>query len=66
MNYYKVEIIYINYQLYNYIAVYEGKTPEDALRRAQKACDKKNKEIGNVFKKAGKVICQCDKWGNNL
>lgn len=63
MNYYKIEMIYINYPKYNYIDIIQAKNETDAYNKALAKC----KPINDLeYKKPGKIICQCDKWGHEL
>lgn len=63
MNYYKVEMIYIHYPQYNYVDIIKAKNPEHALKIAQSKCKPINV---TEYKKPGKILSQCDKWGHDL
>ena len=63
MNYYKIEIIYINYPQQNYITIIKGKDEKNAYNNALKLCKPINK---TEYAKPGRIICRCDKWGHNL
>lgn len=63
MNYYKIEMIYINYPLYNYIDIIRANNEESALKIAKNKCQPIN---GLEYKKPGKILSKCDKWGHDL
>jgi len=61
--YYKIEMIYINYPLYNYIDIIKANNEEQAYKKALDKCQPIN---GLKYKKPGKILNKCDKWGHSL
>lgn len=46
--------------------VFKGKTLENALKAAQKYCDKQNKNRPYQHSVVGEVLYECDYWGREV